>query len=271
MCNFTLYPQQAFQDVPQDLISHVDTTNLCFQATDALLTDVISNFGNVVVFDESIVAAEEKLARAEKPPSNFRKKPLNSAKNPALASGSGHGATPLVPNAGNEPEPTAPPKPVIWKFSNKCLSSPYVMFEDNGFSVKTTSSKNEAIIGRPGFKEGKHTWKIKITGFPNGLGIGICVGPNGPGIVVTYDSGLTFSRTSLNVLVELDCEAQRVQVLPENCVTPEVITFINPHNKEIYPYFYLSPARPNMNNVNKITIISIDGFSQENSDACCIL
>jgi hypothetical protein len=254
---------------------------LCFQATDSLLTDVISNFGNVVTYDQDY-EAEEKTAGAGRPPLKPMRlptsdRPANELR-PANEPGPAH-----EPFPANEPRPArcvvqhphsesgASAKPVTWKLYNKNLASPEVTFEDNGFSVKTVSQKNVAIIGKPGFQREKHLWEIKVTGYPDGLSIGICVGQNGPGIVVTYDKRLTNLSTTIGVLVMLDCDAKKVFVSPQDNnfnKEPDEFGFENPHNYEVHPYFCLPPSN---NSYNKITILSIDGVTPEGNEACCIL
>ena len=273
-------------------MSHIDTYALCFQATDLMLTDVISNFGNVVAYDQDYAAKEKpagvgrpplkptRLPTSDRPANELR--PTNELRPNELRPGNEPGPA-YEPFPANEPRPArcvvqrphsepgagTSAKPVTWKLHNKNLASPHVTFEDNGLSVKTVSRKNVAIIGKPGFRRGKHSWKIKVIGYPDGLSIGICVGQNSPGVVITYDKRLAYLSTGNDVLVKLDCDAKKVSVLPEGTYNAlDVLGFENPRNYEVHPYFYLPP--PN-NSYNKITVLSIDGVTPENDETCCIL
>ncbi|XP_028399521.1 tripartite motif containing 13-like [Dendronephthya gigantea] len=269
---------KMFLTEPQELVSHVDVRALLFQATDSLMNDVISNFGNVVLCDESSAAEEEKLVREERPTSKHAGHATSTSPIPANEPGPSNklhrnystaSPRPVVPNAPGEQ--VGIEKPVVAKLYIKNLArmnNPFVTFEDNGFGVKTKSSKNEAIIGNPGFRMGKHSWKIKVVGCPDGLSIGICVGFKGRGKVVTYDSALTSTSTETNVLVELDCSARKLSVSPDG-YQPDTIGFDNPHNYEVHPYFLLPPS--NIVSCSKITIVSIDGHLTECVESCCIL
>ena len=266
----------------QDLVSHVDIKALHFQTTDLLLSDVISNFGNVVY--EDVCAADEKppekdyplkgLPTSERPGNDPRS--LNQAGpsgKPVLASRHPP-AQPVVQPMHAEPETTA--KPGTWKLCSKYFPSSGITFENNGCSVKTKSSKNAAIIAKPGFRKGKHSWQIKVTGCLGGLGIGICVGENGPGILVTCDSNLTSVCKTVNVQVKLDCEARKVSVhyqLPAGYQADSEIGFNNPLNFQMHPYFNLPPPVQHLepNNYNKMTITNIDGVPLEQDEPCCIL
>ncbi len=273
----------------QELVSHVDIKTVHFQATDLLLTDVISNFGNLVAYDEGC-AAEEKPPKSVTPPS--KPKRLPTLDRPSTKTGPMNEPGPAnEPGPSNEHHPVrtaAPAKPVTLKLYNKNLSGPDVIFEDKGCSVKTKSTKNEAIIGKPGFLRGKHSWLIKVTGCSDGLSIGICVGCNGRGIAVTYDTNLALVGKEINVQVELDCDARKVSVLPDGYQEPDVLGFDNPHNYRVHPYVNLPPAVqrlpqnpyfnlppavqcPPQNNYNKITIVNVDGVLLENTEPCCIL
>ena len=250
-------------------MSHVDIKALCFQATDTLLSDVISNFGNVV--HGEVGAAEEKSPEAvihKRLPTADR--PANE---PRFSNKPGPSDKPVPVNkpVGQPIQPGASTKPETWRLHKKYLSASDITFEDDGYSVRTRSRKNAAIVGKPGYRRGKHSWKIKVTGFSDGLSIGICVGGNGPGIVVTYDSSLTFG-SAVNVLVELDCDARTVSVLPDGHQSPNVLGFDNPRNLEVHPYFNLPPTVlfPPPNH-HKITIVNIDGVALEYDESCTIL
>ena len=267
----------------QDLVSHVDIKALRFQATDLLLSDVISNFGNVVY--EDVCAADEKppeegkleeLRTSERPANDLRSLNQPGPSGETIRASRHLPLQPVVQPMHAESEATA--KPVTWKLYSKYFPSSGITFENNGCSVKTKSSKNAAIIVKPGFQKGKHSWQIKVTGCLGGLGIGICVGENGPGILVTCDSNLTSVCKTVNVQVKLDCDARKVSVhyqLPAAYQANSVIGFENPLNIQIHPYFNLPPPVQNLepNNYNKMTITNIDGvpLQLEKDDSCCIL
>ena len=262
-------------------MSHVDIKALRFQATDSLLSDVISNFGNVVY--ENVGAADEK------PPEEVKLKGLPTLDRPANDPRSfnqpGPSGEPIL--ASRQPptrpvvqplhaEPEAAAKPGTWKLCTKYLPNLGITFENNGCSVKTKSSKNAAIIAKPGFRKGKHSWQIKVTGCLGGLGVGICVGENSPGILVTFDTNLTSVCKTVDVQVKLDCDARKLSVhyqLPAGYQADSKIGFDNPLNVQIHPYFNLPPPVQHLepNNYNKMTIINIDGVLLKQDESCCIL
>lgn len=266
-----------FVTEPQELVSHVDVGSLRFHSTDSLLNDVISNFGNILSNDEGCAAEEEKPVREVRPTSKSAELPMPTSPIPANDPGPSNkwhcsdSTAPSRPIAQHAiGEQVGHVKPVIAKLYLKNLAhygNPFVTFEDNGFSVETRSSNSEAIIGKPGFKMGKHSWKMKVAGCSRGLSIGVCVNYNGRGNVVSYDSALTSTSIETNVLVELDCDARNLSVSPDG-YQPDIIGFDNPHNHEVHPYFLLPPS----NTVSsKITIVSIDGNSTKSEESCCIL
>ena len=276
---------QAFQTDAEELVSHVDPGILHFQATDPLLTDVISNFGNVAL-DESCTSKDEKPVGAERPPcqpdnrvrTQVRRRwsdvpvdqPGPSIK--PIHHNEHHFARPVVQQSHSDPGASS--ESVMWKLYNKSLSHAHVTFQDNGFSVQTRSPRNVAICGKPGYQRGKHEWKIAVTGSPtcpDSLSVGISVGGNGRGVAVTYEWGFRYQHTT-HIAVELDCDLKTVSIsqLDSSGNAPDVIGFNNPHNDEVHPYFNLPP--PNRDNYFKITVISIDGVSvQKDTEQCCIL
>lgn len=245
-------------------MTEIELDNLCYQAKDSLLTEAISNFGSVVPRNECSVVEEERQRTPKPPPQPRRSRRRGKKQGP-----------------GNDPGPyrldewhAATGERVTWKFYNRDYPSACVIFEDNGYSVKTTSPRNVAIIGKPGFERGKHSWRIRVVGFAYGISVGVCVGQNGCGTVVTYDSRLTLFNTATSIHVELDCYAKRLSVLRDGYERRDVVGFDNPLGREVYPYFYL-PA-PDKYCFSKITLLAINGSpvarnQWENEVQCCIL
>ena len=257
-----IYPyhrfHQIFQAEPQELASHIEVGVLNFLTdTDSLLADVISNFGSVLSYGEGFTLEEEE-------------EEMNGAERPLLNSG-----RPACPGPSHEPDHANVSRPfylrslaragsqrarnnaAVWKFYNKGSIDPNVKFEDNRFSVRTRSAKNTAIIGKPGYERGKHSWKVRVTHFPDGLSVGICLGRYSRGnLVYTYDSGFTTSRMERDVLVELDCDAGKLSILALDLQQSDVLRFDNPQNCKIHPYFGL--PSPGGYDFSKVTILSID-------------
>ena len=263
-------------------MSHVNLRTLCFEATDSLLTDVISNFGNVVVYDDE----DEKPVGAERPPcqpeqlpqrqSNFDGQIPFHKPGPSVEPMHHHeqqSARPVMQQSHIEPRAGDSTGSVTWKLYNKSLSHTHITIKDNGYCVQTRSPRNVAIYGKPGYQRGKHKWKIAVTGSPacpDSLSVGICVGCNGRGVAVTYEWGFRYGHTK-HIAVELDCNAKTIIIseLDSNHAA-DVIGFNNPHNDEVHPYFYLPP--PSKNSYYKITVLSIDGVViEKDSEQCCIL
>ncbi|XP_028399437.1 putative tripartite motif-containing protein 75 [Dendronephthya gigantea] len=236
-----------------NFVTEVELDNLLYQATDSCLTEAISSFGKVVTRDECDDVEEES-------PMAPKKSQKNRSRRRGRRQGGGNEHGPL--GADVYMGHTSVNRTGIWSGTlyNRARgnASPVVTFENCGTSVKTTSERNAAIIGKPGFLWGKHSWKIKAVGFAHGISLGVCVGENGCGIVVTYDSQLTPLNTALGIRVELDCDAKRVSVSHDGREqTRDVVGFDNPHRREVYPYFYLPP--PGKHHFSKISILSIDG------------
>ncbi|XP_028399520.1 tripartite motif-containing protein 3-like [Dendronephthya gigantea] len=285
---------KIFQAEPQELADHIEVGVCNFlNDTDSLLADVISNFGSVLSFGEGFALGEKEMNGAERPE---RQRESNSRK--PVCPGLSH-----VPGPSHEPSPYDEPsssvlrpavgewsldsrltrnkdgrgrktqrnivRPAVWKFYCKATPGHDVTFEDGGFSVRTRSLKNVAVIGKPGYRSGKRSWKVRVTNFPDGISVGICLGRYRRGnLAYTYDLGFTKPRMERDVFVELDCDSGELSILPDALPyqlesgepvqrQPDVLRFDNPENYEIYPYFNLpSPGRYA---VSKITILNIDG------------
>ena len=295
--------ERVFEINLPELCSQVEVQDIRFEENDALLRDVVLNYGRIVnrgkfpeerppvpgLNDECkeegiaenpgpLVQGESRpvfrhqnnvmhrmnqvvedpgpVMEAERVVPNIQRNPANERSDVA----SGEGGKALSP-AVNEPKgDNNNHGRVCWKLYPKNFST-HVSLENRGLSVESRSTKCCSVIGMPGFMNGKHSWKVRVENHGTGVGIGVCLGRNVPGLCVMLDSALTMLAPSIVVAVELDCEAKCVKVKPEghpsNC-----IVFEN-QISSVHPYFMLFPG--------KITIVEMDGKSVDEDSFCSIL
>lgn len=257
----------------QELISHVDIDTVRFEGNDSLLNDVIASYGSVA--DDKENPKDEKPKRGENDEVKKAISDLNlgqkTKSHPQEAlesqivenqSSGAHAGTSGTPVPGRPENSTnnATTQPVYWKFHQKIWAGQLVSVGDEGLSVKSRSPRNAYVIGIPGFRKGKHSWKVKLENMAPGLGIGVCVGSKAPGICVMFDKALIVSA-SIVVTVELDCDAKCVKVTPDGC-QPTNFGFQN-QDEVIFPYFTISPQTATN---GKLMIIEMDGKPMVDKD-----
>ena len=274
-----------------ELVSHLEISNVRFEGNDSLLRDVISNYGSVVKSDKD--KAEEEKAQetqhdektktmvdnsgkmhqegSQLQPKKVRVTVSNGAQrgsgmgaagmdSPSLAipvrEASSGGSAVIARNTSNHP--------VLWKLCQKNHGS-FVFIDNKRLSVQPRGTEFSSVIGIPGFQGGKHSWKVKLENLGAGVGIGVCLGRNMPGLCVTLEKQHTRFALSTMVTVELDCETKRVKVKPA-CQLSNTIAYQSPI-QSVHPYFLLPPG----NRQGKISVIEMDGKSLEDGKACCLL
>lgn len=253
--------------LPEHLVSYFNLSSLYFNANNLLLADVIANFGEISLvgdganeYQEAEERApqaervEERAPQAERPTLQQQQRFTHDFRRPAFA------------RAQSEPvmEQEQATRNIKWTLGPKRgRHNADLKFFDNGFTVRSTSTTSSAIVGKPGIKNGKHSWIFSVSGFPNGFGVGISIGLFGQGTCVMYDS-----QKAGTMHVQLDCAAKKLSIWPNGARKPDLLCFENPCRWEIHPYFYLSPCNKNTENYIKIT--SIDGIDIKD-DSCCIL
>lgn len=281
--------ERVFEVSLPELFSQVEVQDFRFNENDALLRDVILNHGEIVKknrYPEERPPVEEGIVENLGPLVQGESRPVLRHRNDVSHRVVGNPgplmeAERVVPNiqrcpvnerawvaagpnawrpAVNGPNGDNNHKRVHWKLYPKNINT-LVSIEKRGMSVESKSSQCCSVVGMPGFRNGKHSWKVKVENRGTGVGIGVCLGKNVPGLCVMLDSALTMIASSIVVAVELDCEAKCVKVKPEghpsNCIVFE--------NQicNVHPYFMLFPG--------KITIVEMEGKSLDDDPFCSIL
>lgn len=264
-----------------ELFSHVEVRDVRFEENQALLRDVILNYGGIV---NKNAPSEEKPSvpgphegKIERKGEGTRVKvaahgnpgPLRQAeslpnvqRHQATGGRSDEATTSATAREVNGRNTSIKQEPVSWKLYPKNWDA-HVSIDDKGLSVKSRSTRCFSVLGMPGFRNGKHSWKVKLECLETVVGIGVCLGKKEPGLCVMLDSALSYS---IMVTVELDCDAKVVKVKREGHLGNS-IAFEN-NISSIHPYFFLSP----MNMSVKLTIVEMDGKSAiDDAPGCSIL